>query len=164
MCPLPPLPTPHPHIAPRPHPTLRRLRTEIDVMAYLAGHPNIVQLHDVYETRESLFLVQEMCAGGNLREMMRAKGKVGEAAAARIFRGVVKSVLHCHQVRNLVQPSESLVRHYHFRSRTVHACTPGRYLDAALPSGAWSTAVAGTFTHAEGNSWPSQALPPASMG
>ena len=42
---------------------LARLRTEITVMSYLAGHPNIVKLVDVYETSENIFLVQARLRG-----------------------------------------------------------------------------------------------------
>jgi len=40
------------------HNTVSRLRNEIAVMSYLAGHPNIVRLRDVYESDGHMFLVQ----------------------------------------------------------------------------------------------------------
>ena len=78
---------------------LDRLRNEISIMSYLAGHPNIVQLQDVYETPSSLYIIQELCTGGSVLDTVRVKAPLGEDAAASIFRGIVKSVLHCHQVR-----------------------------------------------------------------
>ena len=77
-----------------------RLRNEIGVMSYLSGHPNLVGLQDVYEIEGHIFLVQELCAGGTLSDVMRrTQGPVSEERAASLFRGIVKSVLHCHQVR-----------------------------------------------------------------
>ena len=35
-----------------------RLRSELGVMGYLAGHPNICRLHDFYESPSHLFIVQ----------------------------------------------------------------------------------------------------------
>ena len=46
--------------------------------------------------------VQEECNGGTLKNAMHgglAPGPAGEAKLALLFRGIVKSVLHCHQVR-----------------------------------------------------------------
>ena len=71
-----------------------RLRNEVAIMSYLAGHPNIVRLHDVHERNERIFIVQEMCTGGSLKEAIRAG--LTEARAAQLFRGLVRSVIHCH--------------------------------------------------------------------
>ena len=43
---------------------LRRLHNDIAVTTYLAGHPNIVTLHGIHSTADSLFVVQELCSGG----------------------------------------------------------------------------------------------------
>ena len=78
---------------------IRRLKAEVGVMSYLAGHPNIVHLHNMYESASHIFLVQELCTGGTLKDVFRtAPRAAGEARIAGLFRGVVKSVLHCHQV------------------------------------------------------------------
>lgn len=71
-----------------------RLRNEISVMAYLAGHPNIVRMVDVLESTDRIFIVQELCTGGTLGHVHIP---VDEARAARLFRGIAKAVLHCHQ-------------------------------------------------------------------
>ena len=47
-----------------------RLRNEIAIMSYLAGHPNIVQIQDVYETEDYIFLVRgrgSLGGGGRTR-------------------------------------------------------------------------------------------------
>ena len=81
----------------------RRLRAEIGVMSYLAGHPNIVHLKNFYESETHLFIVQELCVGGSLHAVTRlAPGPSDEARLAGLFRGIVKSVLHCHQVSELL--------------------------------------------------------------
>ena len=63
-----------------------------------AGHPNIVRLQDVYETTDAIFIVQELCPGRTLMDVIKAQAPMREDLAASLFRGVVKSVLHCHQV------------------------------------------------------------------
>ena len=52
----------------------------------------------MYETADSIFLVQELCTGGSLLDLMRQRAPLSEPRAAAIFRSVVKAVLHCHQV------------------------------------------------------------------
>jgi len=75
-----------------------RLRNEINVMSFLAGHPHIVRLVDVLEaTSGVLFIVQELCEDGTVGSLVGHRLPTGEARAARLLRGIVKAVLHCHQ-------------------------------------------------------------------
>ena len=54
-------------------------------MRLLAGHPNVVQLHEVYEDRDSWVLVMEMCSGGELFD--RIINKVRAAAGGQLSPG-----------------------------------------------------------------------------
>ena len=58
-----------------------------------------MRLQDVYETPERIFMVQELCTGRTLLDVIRAQAPMKEERAATLFRGIIKSVLHCHQVR-----------------------------------------------------------------
>ena len=75
-----------------------RLKNEIACLSYLAGHPNIIRLVDVYETKHTVYMVQEMCQGGNLMQLLEQNQPLSEEDAAHMFRGMIKSVLHCHQM------------------------------------------------------------------
>ncbi len=44
---------------------LQQLREEIAIMCQL-DHPNIVRLEEVYESHSEIYLVQELCVGGEL--------------------------------------------------------------------------------------------------
>jgi serine/threonine protein kinase len=44
---------------------LLQLRTEIDIMCQL-DHPNIVRIREVYESTSAIYIVQELCLGGDL--------------------------------------------------------------------------------------------------
>jgi len=78
------------------------MRAEIEVMRSLA-HENIVKLYSVYETKDELYLVQELCSGGELFDKISELGKYSEADAAgvlvQIFRGLshmhAKGIAHC---------------------------------------------------------------------
>jgi serine/threonine protein kinase len=47
------------------------LRQEIDVMARL-DHPNIIKLFDVFETPNELYIIMELCLGGELFDRIKA--------------------------------------------------------------------------------------------
>jgi serine/threonine protein kinase len=49
------------------------LRTEIDILQKLT-HPNVIQLFDVYETYADLYIVTELCIGGELFDAIKEKG------------------------------------------------------------------------------------------
>ena len=80
------------------------IRNEIAVLDYVAGHPNIIQLRDVYEDSASIHLVMDLCDGGSLIDMLHREAPLPEPKAATIFRSVIKSVMHCHQVRGPAPP------------------------------------------------------------
>ena len=65
--------------------------------------PKILQLSSAYSSPPALLCcpVQELCTGGTLKAYLRARGEelIPEAHAAAMFGCIIKSVLHCHQVR-----------------------------------------------------------------
>uniref|UniRef100_A0ACD5XWQ3 Uncharacterized protein n=1 Tax=Avena sativa TaxID=4498 RepID=A0ACD5XWQ3_AVESA len=75
---------------------VRGVRLEIEVMARLSGHPNVVDLKAVYEDEESVHLVMELCAGGELFHRLEERGCFPEHEAATLFRYLMEVVAHCH--------------------------------------------------------------------
>ncbi|XP_021906163.1 calcium-dependent protein kinase 33 [Carica papaya] len=72
------------------------MKREIQIMQHLSGQPNIVEFKGAYEDRQSVHLVMELCAGGELFERIIAKGHYSERAAASICRAIVNVVHICH--------------------------------------------------------------------
>ncbi|KAK4491725.1 hypothetical protein RD792_002497 [Penstemon davidsonii] len=72
------------------------MRREIQLMQHLSGQPNIVEFKGAYEDKNSVHLVMELCAGGELFDRIIAKGHYSERAAASICRGIVNVVHICH--------------------------------------------------------------------
>ncbi|CAN8245177.1 unnamed protein product [Cochlearia groenlandica] len=72
------------------------VRREIQIMQYLSGQPNIVEIKGAYEDRQSVHLVMELCEGGELFDKISKRGHYSEKAAAEIIRCVVKVVQICH--------------------------------------------------------------------
>jgi serine/threonine protein kinase len=75
---------------------VRGVRLEIEVMARLAGHPNVVDLKAVYEDDDFVHLVMELCAGGELFHRLEQRGFFPEHEAAVLFRHLMEVVTLCH--------------------------------------------------------------------
>eukprot|EP00270_Netrium_digitus_P004332 TRINITY_DN15383_c0_g1_i2.p1 TRINITY_DN15383_c0_g1~~TRINITY_DN15383_c0_g1_i2.p1 ORF type:complete len:330 (-),score=56.88 TRINITY_DN15383_c0_g1_i2:255-1244(-) len=76
---------------------LSSLRQEVHIMEKLAGQSNIVQIHDVLEDEENMYIFMELCDGGDLFDKIQAKGRFPEAMARSAFRQIVKAANFCHQ-------------------------------------------------------------------
>uniref|UniRef100_A0ACD5VU87 Uncharacterized protein n=1 Tax=Avena sativa TaxID=4498 RepID=A0ACD5VU87_AVESA len=74
------------------------VRREVQIMYHLAGQPNIVELKGAYEDKQSVHLVMELCAGGELFDRIIAKGKYTERAAASLLRTIVEIIHTCHSL------------------------------------------------------------------
>lgn len=72
------------------------MKREIQIMQHLSGQPNIVEFKGAYEDRQSVHLVMELCAGGELFDRIIARGYYSEKDAAEIIRQIVNVVNICH--------------------------------------------------------------------
>jgi calcium-dependent protein kinase len=50
---------------------LRKLHTEIEILKTL-DHPNIIKLQDVFFGKRSVYLVTDLCRGGELFELLNS--------------------------------------------------------------------------------------------
>lgn len=74
------------------------VRREVQIMHHLTGQPNIVELIGAFEDKQSVHLVMELCAGGELFDRIIAKGHYTERAAASLLRTIVQIVHTCHSM------------------------------------------------------------------
>ncbi|XP_059624175.1 calcium-dependent protein kinase 2-like [Cornus florida] len=72
------------------------IKREFQIMQHLSGQPNIVEFKGCYEDRQSVHLVMELCAGGELFDRIIARGHYSERAASSICRSIVNVVHICH--------------------------------------------------------------------
>lgn len=70
---------------------IMELLNEIDILRGL-DHPNIVKLHEVYKYRKQIYLVLEMCDGGDLYEHQ----PYSEQQAAKITTKLLSAVKYMH--------------------------------------------------------------------
>ncbi|XP_030533295.1 calcium-dependent protein kinase 26-like [Rhodamnia argentea] len=76
---------------------VRSVKLEIEIMTRLSGHPNVVDLKEVYEEDNYVHLVMELCAGGELFHLLEEHGRFSEAEARVLFRHLMQVVLYCHE-------------------------------------------------------------------
>lgn len=62
-----------------------RLKYEIDILKNL-DHPNIVKLYEVFEDNRYIYLVTELCTGGELFDEIINKDVFTEKEAASIIK------------------------------------------------------------------------------
>ncbi|KAL4369559.1 hypothetical protein GQ457_05G034180 [Hibiscus cannabinus] len=68
------------------------VKKEVQIIQHLSGQPNIVEFKGVYEDEQSINIVMELCAGGELFDRIIAQGHYSERAAAAICRQVLNVV------------------------------------------------------------------------
>jgi calcium-dependent protein kinase len=72
------------------------VRREVMILQHLSGQPNIVEFRGAYEDKQNVYLVMEVCKGGELFDRIIAKGNYTEREAATIMRQIVNVVHVCH--------------------------------------------------------------------
>lgn len=75
---------------------MKSIKLEIAIMAKLAGHPYVVDLKAVYEEEDSVHLVMELCAGGELFHKLEKYGRYSEFRARVLFKHLMQVVKFCH--------------------------------------------------------------------
>ncbi|GLT66246.1 hypothetical protein SLA2020_386210 [Shorea laevis] len=73
------------------------VRREVDIMRHLPKHPNIVCFKEAYEDKEAVYLVMELCEGGELFDRIVARGHYTERAAANVTKTIIEVCKVCHE-------------------------------------------------------------------
>jgi serine/threonine protein kinase len=95
-----------------------QLKREIAIMKTLQ-HDNVVQLHEVMQTGNNIYLVLEVVSGGELFDKIKSSRKLDEATARRYFQNLITGVHYCHsqgiahrdiKVENLLLDSNDVLK------------------------------------------------------
>lgn len=60
-------------------------------------HPNIIKLYEVYETDKTIYLVTEVCEGGELFYLIVEKKFMTESQTAVIMRQIFSAIAYLHE-------------------------------------------------------------------
>lgn len=74
------------------------LHNESKFLFLLTGHPNILQIYDVYEDDDYVHVVTELCEEKDLFDRIAAIRIFSETQAAGIFGQLMCAVVHCHRL------------------------------------------------------------------
>ncbi|XP_068661465.1 CDPK-related kinase 1-like [Aristolochia californica] len=73
------------------------VRREVKILRALTGHKNLVQFYDAYEDDDNVYMVMELCKGGELLDRILSRGgKYLEEDAKVVMVQILSVVAYCH--------------------------------------------------------------------
>ncbi|KAG7477235.1 hypothetical protein MATL_G00092010 [Megalops atlanticus] len=75
--------------------TREDIEREVSILRQIQ-HPNVVTLHDVFESKAEVILVLELVAGGELFDFLAEKESLSEEQATKFLKQILDGVLHLH--------------------------------------------------------------------
>ncbi|XP_076909197.1 calcium-dependent protein kinase 28-like [Bidens hawaiensis] len=74
------------------------VKREVKILQALSGHENVVQFHNAYEDSSYVYIVMELCEGGELLDRILGKkdSRYSEKDAAIVVRQMLKVAAECH--------------------------------------------------------------------
>ena len=75
---------------------IEKLMKEDSILKEL-DHPNIIRVYEVYKNKAKIFIVTELCTGGELFDRIKELTRFTENQAAKYMLEIVSAVKHCHQ-------------------------------------------------------------------
>lgn len=73
------------------------VRREVKILRALTGHKNLVQFYDAYEDEDNVYVVMELCKGGELLDRILSRGgKYSEEDAKAVMVQILSVVAYCH--------------------------------------------------------------------
>ncbi|CAK9188523.1 unnamed protein product [Ilex paraguariensis] len=73
------------------------VRREVKILRALTGHKNLVQFYDAFEDDDNVYIVMELCKGGELLDRILSRGgKYPEEDAKAVMVQILSVVAYCH--------------------------------------------------------------------
>uniref|UniRef100_A0A5B7B166 non-specific serine/threonine protein kinase n=1 Tax=Davidia involucrata TaxID=16924 RepID=A0A5B7B166_DAVIN len=73
------------------------VRREVKILRALTGHKNLVQFYDAYEDDDNVYIVMELCKGGELLDRILSRGgKYSEEDAKAVMVQILSVASYCH--------------------------------------------------------------------
>lgn len=96
------------------HKQRNSVQREVRLMKLLS-HPHIVQVLDIIENNDQIYIIMEYASGGELFDYIVSHGMVKEKEARMFFRQVLSAVDYCHRNsiihRGNFSPFDIILRH-----------------------------------------------------
>jgi len=75
---------------------IERFKQEIAIMKMM-DHPNIIKLYESFEDIRNIYLVMELCAGGELFDRIIESGHFSEVQAAILMQQIIRAIYYMHE-------------------------------------------------------------------
>ncbi|XP_064949153.1 CDPK-related kinase 5 [Musa acuminata AAA Group] len=73
------------------------VRREVKILRALTGHNNLVHFYDAYEDNDNVYIIMELCEGGELLDRILSRGgKYSEDDAKAVMVQILNVVAFCH--------------------------------------------------------------------
>ncbi|XP_031482442.1 CDPK-related kinase 7-like [Nymphaea colorata] len=73
------------------------VRREVKILSALTGHKNLVQFYEAFEDQENVYIVMELCKGGELLDRILSRGgKYSEDDAKAVMVQILSVASFCH--------------------------------------------------------------------
>ncbi|CAL5197680.1 unnamed protein product [Lathyrus oleraceus] len=73
------------------------VRREVKILRALNGHKNLIKFYDAYEDHDNVYIVMELCEGGELLDRILSRGgKYSEEDAKAVMTQILNIVAFCH--------------------------------------------------------------------
>ncbi|CAH9068877.1 unnamed protein product [Cuscuta epithymum] len=73
------------------------VRREVKILRALKGHRNLIRFYDAYDDEENVYIVMELCKGGELLDRILSRGgKYSEEDAKVVIVQILNVVSYCH--------------------------------------------------------------------
>ncbi|RWR84118.1 CDPK-related kinase 5 [Cinnamomum micranthum f. kanehirae] len=77
--------------------SIEDVRREVKILRALSGHNNLVLFYDAYEDHDNVYIVMELCEGGELLDRILSRGgKYSEDDAKTVMVQILNVVSFCH--------------------------------------------------------------------
>ncbi len=86
---------------------------ELDILRLLE-HSNLIEFHEVHETKKKIIVVQEMLRGGDLFEHLMKFGVYNERKASELACSLLKAIRYVHSrgiIHRDIKPENIIIKH-----------------------------------------------------
>lgn len=65
----------------------------------MQDHPNIIKVYEYFQNSKQMFIITELCTGGELFDSIVKRHHLSEKDAAEVMRQVLSAVNYCHGMK-----------------------------------------------------------------